>query len=337
MKKIEVLATLGPSSLNEDTIKQLSDKGVTLFRINLSHTTVDKVAPTIDTIRKYSDIPISLDSEGAQIRNKAMINGSVVLKKGEQIQISSSTEPGDERNISFTPSEIEKSFKIGDKIKIDFQSTEIRIIEKSADTCIAEVEIGGKIGSNKAANLDRDIILDPITPKDYEAIKIGKSKGISNYALSFANRGEDVDLMRELIGDDARLISKIESKSALRNLKDICERSDAILIDRGDLSRQVPIEKIPFLQRKIIAAGNYSNVPVFVATNLLESMIEQNTPTRAEVNDVVSTLLMGADGLVLAAETAIGKYPCDAVTMIQKLIQQYQRWTPFTDINQLVE
>ena len=336
MKNIEILATLGPSSLNEDTIKKLTDNGVTLFRINLSHTSVEKVAPTIETIQKYSDVPISLDSEGAQIRNRTMNNGSVILKKGDQIKITSSNLSGDEKNISFTPNNVVGSLEIGDLMKIDFHSTAIRIIKKGTDNCIAEVEVGGKIGSNKAANLDRDIFLEPITPKDKEAINIGKKMGIVNYALSFANRQEDVTKMRNLIGNKSRLISKIESKSGLLNLKAISEASDAILIDRGDLSRQVEIEKIPFLQRQIIAVAKYIDVPVFVATNLLESMIEQPTPTRAEVNDVISTLLMGADGLVLAAETAIGKYPCETIIMVQKLIKQFHRWTPNTNINHMI-
>lgn len=337
MKKIELLVTLGPSSLNGETIKQMSDLGVSLFRINLSHTNIENVASTIKFIRKYSDIPICLDSEGAQIRNGAFVNNHVILKKGDKIKVSSSKVLGNESNISFTPSDVVESFRVGDKIEIDFHSALIKIIEKYEETFIAEVEVGGEIGSNKAANIDREIPLAPITPKDKEAIKIGKSMGISNYALSFANQSEDVVLMRQMIGDESRLISKIESKQGLLNLKEIVELSDAILIDRGDLSRQIPIEKIPFLQRQIIAVGKYANVPVLVATNLLENMVEQHTPTRAEVNDVISTLLMGADGLVLAAETAIGKFPYESVIMIQKLINQFLQWTPFTNINQLIE
>jgi pyruvate kinase len=156
--------------------------------------------------------------------------------------------------------------------------------------------------------------------------------GVRHFALSFANSREDVDCMRSLIGSDAVLISKVESADGVINLGGILESSDEILIDRGDLSRQVRLEKIPFLQRRIISMARAKGTPVHVATNLLESMTTDCQPNRAEVNDVVSTLLMGANGLVLAAETAIGAYPADAVAMVSRLIDQYRRWTPNSSI-----
>ena len=142
--------------------------------------------------------------------------------------------------------------------------------------------------------------------------------------------------MRELCGEDANIICKIESPSGVNNLESIIERTDEILIDRGDLSRRVPIERIPFLQRRIIATARSMKTPVFVATNLLESMVTTQSPTRAEVNDVVSTLEMGASGLVLAAETAIGKFPVKAVQMIRSLMNESERWTPNTSIADLL-
>ena len=142
--------------------------------------------------------------------------------------------------------------------------------------------------------------------------------------------------MRALIGDDVHLISKIESIKGVLNLDEILPLVDQILIDRGDLSREVAIEKIPFLQRRIISKARSKDTPVFVATNLLESMIKTDAPTRAEVNDIASTLLMGANGLVLAAETAIGKHPVGAVQMINALVKQYNRWTPDSSCNDII-
>ena len=139
-----------------------------------------------------------------------------------------------------------------------------------------------------------------------------------------------------LCGPDANIICKIESLSGLAHLEGIVERADEILIDRGDLSRKVPIEKGPFLQRRIISFARSRKTPVFVATNLLESMVTKKSPTRAEVNDVVSTLLMGVDGLVLAAETAIGKFPVEAVTMIRNLIDESEMWTPDTSLAEII-
>jgi len=142
--------------------------------------------------------------------------------------------------------------------------------------------------------------------------------------------------MRKLCGSEATIISKIESPTGVLNLEDILEITDEIFIDRGDLSRKVPLEKVPFFQRKIISTAKAKNTPVYVATNLLETMVVQRAPSRAELNDVVSTLLMGADGLVLAAETAIGKYPVGAVYMIRTLIEECEKWTENTSLSEIL-
>jgi pyruvate kinase len=160
--------------------------------------------------------------------------------------------------------------------------------------------------------------------------------GVRNFALSFSSSLSDVKNFRDLTGPDAVIISKIESLKGLSNLDEIIKESDEILIDRGDLSREVRIEKIPFLQRNIIAHAKALGTRVHVATNLLESMIGFDEPNRAEVNDIISTLLMGSDGLVLAAETAVGKFPVECVRMIRSLVQQYNHWTPNSKINDIL-
>ena len=179
---------------------------------------------------------------------------------------------------------------------------------------------GGKIGSNKGVAVNRNIDLPFITNKDEESIVIGKRLGIKNFALSFAQSGTNVKNFRKLIGSDAFLISKIESLDGLLNRLDIINLSDAILIDRGDLSRDIEIENIPHTQEILITEANRNSTEVFVATNLLESMLSSAIPTRAEVNDVYHTLKSGADGLVLAAETAVGLNPIKSASMIRKLI-----------------
>jgi pyruvate kinase len=226
---------------------------------------------------------------------------------------------------------------VGDRIRIDFHAVCIRVIETHPTHCLAVVEAGGHVGSNKAADVDREIPLAPLTPKDEHCIALGRRLGIRDYALSFAQSQRTVRHIRELAGTDARIIAKIESRRGLRNLVPILEEADEILIDRGDLSREVAIEKVPLLQRRIIAVARSKGRPVHVATNLLESMVLTSSATRAEVNDVISTLEMGASGLVLAAETAIGRYPCEAVAMIRRLITQFERWTPHTTIADLLD
>jgi pyruvate kinase len=335
--KPKILITLGPSSLNERVISQISDESIYLFRINLSHTSIDQVEKKISEIRKYTKVPICLDSEGAQIRNQHMKDGVVKFKKGAEVKIHFEEVLGDSENLSFSHPQSEDLFQLNDIINIDFNSAQIKITNVNNDHCMANVVIGGNVGSNKAANIiNRTIHLNPVTEKDIKAIQIGKEMGICNFALSFANRAEDVELFRKLVGPNTSIISKIESINALHNLLGIIQASDEILIDRGDLSREVNLEKIPFLQRRIISITRNNLKPVYVATNLLESMIHEKEPTRAEINDVVSTLLMGANGLVLAAETAIGIDPINSVKMIKKLITQYLRWTPNSSIDEIL-
>jgi len=332
----KLLMTLGPSSLNKNTIEACDKKGIFLYRINLSHTDIDELEDRINKIRKYTETPICLDSEGAQIRNQKMCDGTTFFKKSSVVTIHHDEIVGDENNISFTPKGICAEFKVGDIVDIDFHSARLCIIEINKSYCKAEVLNEGEVGSNKATNVSRDIPLNPITLKDEQALRIGKEMGINHFALSFASSKNDIKLMRNKVGNESYLISKVESLIALKNLQDIIKSSDAILIDRGDLSRQVPIEKIPFLQRRIISSSRARNREVFVATNLLESMVTTMLPTRAEVNDVVSTLIMGASGLVLAAETAIGQYPVECVEMIHKLIEQYNRWTPDNNLDDIL-
>lgn len=333
----KILVTLGPNSLSKDFIEKCVAEGIYLFRINLSHTPIELVEGTIRYIQKAADIPICLDSEGAQLRNHSMANGSVVFKKNSIIKVSFDEVLGNENRISFSPRIVADQLEKGDRIRVDFDSVCLKIIEKKRDFYEAVVEQGGRVGSNKAADLDRELNLNPITEKDMKAIKIGKKLGINHFALSFANSGDDVKLMRELCGVDSHIISKIETRNSVLNLDSILQLTNEILIDRGDLSRNIRIEKIPFLQRRIISLSRSRGIPVFVATNLLESMVLTKNPTRAEVNDVVSTLIMGANGLVLAAETAIGKYPIESVKMIRRLIRQFERWTNNTSIAEILE
>ena len=332
---IKILATLGPSSMKKDIVEKLSEKGVYLFRINLSHTKLEDVESIIKQVQSWTDIPVCLDSEGAQVRNQNMISEVVSFEKGDVIKIHYTEVVGDSQNISFTPSAVSRQLQVGDIINVDFNAASFKVVKEEKDYLLANVESGGYVGSNKAADINRDITLDAVTYKDKNAFKIGLDYGLDHFSLSFTNCAKDVADIRKIIGSKSLLISKIESIKGVLNLGEILPVVDQILIDRGDLSREVPIEKIPFIQRRIISYAKSRDVPVNVATNLLESMIKTNSPTRAEVNDVASTLLMGANGLVLAAETAIGTYPVDAVEMINSLIEQYNRWTPdssFTDI-----
>ena len=321
----EILCTLGPASLNERVIRRLEESGATLFRINLSHTALADVAPTIDKIRSYTDVPICLDTEGAQIRTGSLVDGVLDVRDNTIIHAHRRRVPGDNRNLNLYPADIIDILNIGDFISIDFNAVLVQVVGRSdPDTVDMRVLNGGQIGQNKAVTLERPIVLPPLTEKDKGAISIGRDMGLRHFALSFANRGEDLEEIRQIAGEDAFIISKIESRNGLANLEAIAARSNALLIDRGDLSREVPIELLPRTQKSILKRGRAAGVPVYVATNLLESMVTLPAPTRAEVNDIYNTLLDGADGLVLAAETAIGAHPVACAAMITRLIKQFE-------------
>ena len=333
----KILVTLGPTSMNKACVQEMTEYSVDLFRINLSHTDLADLENKIALIQSWTKVPICLDSEGAQLRNGQMETVETEYSKGDRVLIHVKPILGNSKRISFNPSNACKQLEVGDEINVDFHHVKFVIREKHDEYFISEVLVGGKVGSNKAADVNRKLKFECLTKKDREAVKIGLANGVSNFALSFTNSASDIEELRAICGDQCNIISKIESYSGVKNLNEIMERADSILIDRGDLSREIQIERIPFMQRKIIASAQLKKTPVFVATNLLETMTASRSPTRAEVNDVVSTLEMGASGLVLAAETAIGAYPVDAVKMIRSLITETNKWTSNTSLIELLD
>jgi pyruvate kinase len=323
MKKHDLLCTIGPASLNKRVLKQLEKLDVTLFRINLSHTKIDDVAETIQFIQDHSVVPVCLDTEGAQVRTANNFPKDIELLENSFIKISLDYVIGNFSELNLYPRHIVQQIEIGDFINIDFNSAMGQVVEKNQDGVVLRILNSGQIGKNKAVTIQKNILLPPLTEKDVEAVSIGLDMGVRHFALSFANKANDIDLLREITGDEAFIISKIESRNGLENLDEIAAVSDALLIDRGDLSREVPIEKIPATQRKITKRANKLGIKLYVATNLLESMVEKPFPTRAEVNDIYNTLLQGANGLVLAAETAIGKFPVECAKMIDSVIKEF--------------
>jgi len=317
-----ILCTLGPSSLNAETIKRLGEMEVDLFRLNLSHTSVESLTDLVALIRANSDVPICLDSQGAQVRTGTLPSGSINLKSGTIIRLSADPTPQFPDTLTIYPGAVLEQLMVGDLVSVDFDNIPLQVIEVGA-VCRARVLDGGIVGTNKAISIDRRIELPALTDQDRAAFSLCSELKIDQIALSFANRRSDIQSLRELVGDHIRIIAKIESRLGLENLDEILDAADAILIDRGDLAKEVPIEDVPFVQKEVIRRANEARVPVYVATNLLESMVVNPRPTRAEANDVINTLLDGADGLVLAAETAIGKYPVGCVRMIRSFINRH--------------
>lgn len=340
----QILCTLGPASLDPRVIRRLEESGATLFRINLSHTRVCDLPGLVETIRHATEVPICLDTEGAQIRTGDLVDGHITMRDNTIVCAHSRRVPGDDKNFSLYPSSILSQLRVGDFISIDFNSVLVQVIALQDDSASMRVLHGGRVGRNKAVTVQRDIPIPPLTEKDEAALALGSELGLRHFALSFANAGSDVDAIRRLVGEDAFVISKIESLSGLQNLEEIAARSNALLIDRGDLSRQVPVERLPQTQKGVIRRAKRVGCSVYVATNLLESMVSAPTPTRAEVNDIYNTLADGADGLVLAAETAIGQFPIQCASMVSKMIRSSERsdvddpdYHPLDAISLLVE
>jgi pyruvate kinase len=309
--------------MNERVISQLEAIGVASFRINLSHTEIGDLEGIIEFIQGCTKVPICLDTEGAQIRTGRMGDG-VEASEGTQVRLVSEAIRGDSSTIPLTPAYAVESLESSMWMSIDFDSVLVRVDRVHDGVADATVVTGGEIGSRKAVTCFPSPQLSTFSEKDRLAIRIATQHEIHEYDLSFCNGPRAISQLREMTGPDSTIIAKIESREGVRNLEEITRNADRILIDRGDLSREVRLEAIPLLQKAIIRKANALGTPVYVATNLLESMVRRRTPTRAEVNDVINTLLDGADGLVLAAETAIGKYPVEAAKMIAALLKEYE-------------
>ena len=218
---------------------------VGLFRINLSHTKLEELAEIIEKIRSWTSVPICLDSEGAWVRNQDMVSETVYFEKAKEVKIHRTAVIGDSHNISFGPRNVFKQLMIGDRIKIDFNAVELRIIEIEEDYLIALVGNSGVVGSNKASNVDRRIALDALTNKDRAAFEMGIEMGVTNFSLSFASCAGDVEEVRKIIGSSAHLISKIESIDGVLNLERILPAVDQILIDRGIFLGKFKYKKFP--------------------------------------------------------------------------------------------
>jgi pyruvate kinase len=321
--KIKVLCTLGPASLRADVIRGLDERGVDLFRINLSHTPPERVLPTIELVRRYSNIPICLDSQGAQVRC-GLMNDGVVVEKGDKVEMMAEAVVGTREQFTLWPASVFVGLRPGDTVHVDFDGAVLQVEELGVGRVKATVLEPGMVRSNKAVNIKPHPQLAPITDSDVAAFEIGAANGIRHYALSFASSAADVDMVRALIPDGATIISKIESRAGIRNRDEIIDVSDAVLIDRGDLSREIAVEYVPFYQKAIVRQANRWNRPVYVATNLLESMVTSRQATIAEMNDIANTLIDGVHGLVLAAETAIGVDPCGSVDAVRRCISAFE-------------
>ena len=315
MKK-EIFCTVGPGSLNKSFLN-FSRKNINLLRLNMSHVDIKNLPKTINFIRKYTNTPICIDTEGAQIRSKVIKN--MTYKKNLKLNIFLK-----KGNFKLYPPEVFYNLKKNDILDVGFEGLKIKIVKIAKEQIKCIVIEPGKLENNKGIHVvNRKFKLNFITKKDQEAIELGKKNKIKYFALSFVNSSDDIKKFNKILKTEKKIF-KIETENAMKNIDSILKAGDNFLIDRGDLSKEIKIENIPLAQRLILKKAKKFNKKVYIATNFLESMIFKNFPTRAEVNDIYNAIELGSAGIVLAAETAIGKYPIECVNLIKKIFRIFK-------------
>ena len=324
MKDYEIICTIGPSCEDSDTLKNLKTAGVDIFRVNMSHATIEELEKFCNLSKKLG-LKLGIDTEGAQIRTKNFKNRVLKINKKDRLKVPRDQEQiSDDFLMTFYPFYVLDNFKIGMKLRLDFNGALAEVVEISSDYIIIECICSGYVGNNKGVDiLNNTIELNDFTEKDLLALELGRKKGIDQVFISFCKSSKAVLKAKSII-PESRIISKIESKLSIHNLNEICKVSDALLIDRGDLTREINIMDIPFAQRGLVKTALENKIPCYVATNVLESLIEGKLPTRAELNDIVGTLEMGAAGIVLAAETAIGTKPILCAEIVNELMHRFK-------------
>ena len=332
IKKTKIIATIGPSSDSIDMIKKLHKSGMNVARLNFSHGSYEYFEKLISNIREVSDeITILLDTKGPEIRTSP-INSEQDLELKLNQKMTLSNNISELTSISCIQLDYKHLFEVKPKnmIYIDDGSIGIEVtnVSKKDNLVHGVVKIPGKLGSKKTVSIHGHNVNIPfLSQKDKEDIKFGIKQGVDVVAASFVRKEIDVIELEKFIdnngGKGIKIISKIEHGEALENISGIIDRSFGIMVARGDLGVEAPIEKVPFIQERLVAMCNEFGKPVIVATQMLESMKNSKVPTRAEVNDVAQAILQGADCVMLSGETANGKYPLQAVEMMNKICLEY--------------
>ena len=330
MKKTKVICTIGPASDSVEVMGKMVNVGMNCARINLSHATEDEILKTIDVVRevrKISNLPVAImyDTKGPEFRTLKFKDGGVTLKQGDTIKMSKSCIQGNENEFGVNHSDAIDFINVGDKVLIDNALFELEVVEKGNDFVQLKALGDGKIENHKSINVPGvNLGLDFMSDMDRNDINFAARHSCDYLALSFVNAREDVITAREIIekaGGDALIISKIESRMGIENIDEIIDESDGIMVARGDLGVDVPMEELPTLQKSIIKKCRQKGKFAIVATEMLASMYESPRPTRAEVSDVANAILDGTDCVMLSGETTIGKYPVPAVAIMSKICE----------------
>ncbi len=327
----KILATLGPSSASEEIIENLFLAGVDNFRLNFSHGDHQDHQQRYNTIRKIEakhgrPIGVVADLQGPKLRVSTFAQEKVHLKTGQHFRLDLNPEPGDEQRVCLPHPEIFAALEEGTDLLLDDGKLRLRVISFGSDHAITQVITGGVLSNRKGVNVPQVALgISALTDKDRRDLRFAIEMGANWIALSFVQRPEDVQELRALIGEDIGIISKLEKPKAIDHLEEIVQLSDAVMVARGDLGVEMPLEEVPSVQKRIIKACRALGRPVIVATQMLDSMVHSPTPTRAETSDVATAIYEGVDAVMLSAESASGDYPLESVTMMNRIIESVEK------------
>jgi pyruvate kinase len=329
MRRTKIVATIGPASSSPETLERLVRAGADVLRLNFSHGSHEQHQEVIRASREIAarlDRPIALlqDLSGPKIRTGRVKDNAITLRAGARLTITTDAAvEGTPERITTTYSALPRDVKPGDQILLDDGNLELRVLSAAGESVLCEVVDGGPLRSNKGMNLPGVTLSTPaLTDKDRIDLAFGVRNGVDYVALSFVRRAADVEQARELmrsLGGELPIVAKIEKPQALEELSAILRAADGVMVARGDLGVEIGTEDVPIVQKRIIAAANRAGKAVITATQMLESMIENPRPTRAEASDVANAILDGTDAVMLSGESAIGKYPIEAVQTMARI------------------
>jgi pyruvate kinase len=330
LRRTKIVATLGPSSSDRVIIASLFRAGADVFRINMSHTSHDKMRELVAAIRAVEfeygrPIGILVDLQGPKLRVGTFASGPVTLSKGASFQFDSNAAPGDDTRINLPHPEILAALQVGHRLLLDDGKLRLIATEVHPDRTVARIEVGGKLSDRKGVSLPDTLVpFSALADKDRADLEAALEAGADWIALSFIQRPDDIAEARKITRGRAGVLAKIEKPQAVTRLADILDLTDSLMVARGDLGVEMPLEQVPGIQKQMTRAARRAGKPVAVATQMLESMITSPVPTRAEVSDVATAIFEGADAVMLSAESAAGQYPVEAVATMNRIAEEVE-------------
>ena len=329
-RKAKIVATLGPASSSPGTIRALFDAGVDVFRFNFSHGTHEDHKARYEIVRAIEretgrPIAVLADLQGPKLRIASFAAGKIELAVGARFVLDMDMTPGDETRVGMPHPEVFAALSPGVELLLDDGKVRLEVVTPKAGSAETRVVVGGKLSDRKGVSVVGAMLpVSALTPKDRIDLDFALDMGADWIALSFVQRPEDMEEVQALVAGRAAVMAKLEKPSAIDHLDEIVRLSDGIMVARGDLGVEMRPEQVPVIQRRILRACRAAGKPVIVATQMLESMIQAPTPTRAEASDVATAIYDGADAVMLSAESAAGQFPVDAVSMMDKIIREVE-------------